>query len=171
MPLGSTYLGQSYLGEGYAQYAAPATATLSATVTISASGSLTNIPASGSLLASATEGFSPETIGGVPGNLAASVSLAGTGTVIVYGSGTLVVSVTCAISSGSVTIYVPTHNPGFQYVRDIPSYGLPDGHRVYQAVGVPSANLGNIGDYYRRLDGAAGALMYYRGASSWTAIN
>jgi len=37
-------------------------------------------------------------------------------------------------------------------------------------VGVPAASIGNNGDYYFRIDGAASAHIYFKSAGAWTAL-
>ena len=124
------------------------------------------------LTASVTESLTGVITSSATASLTATATLAESPTVQYYATAPLVVTVTCAITSGYITLGVPSSQPGYQYVHDTPSTGLPNGYREYISVGVPGVNLGSNGDLYRRADGVIGTnSLYARASGAWTAIN
>jgi hypothetical protein len=170
MPLGSNYLGSAYLGQGFAG-AASANAALVATFAGASSGvNITNIPATSNVVATFTGVFSPEGLG-VPGTLVATF----TGVFSPEGlgvPGTLVATFTGASATGTPVVHLYSTQSGNQFVTDITSYGLHANVRVYVTVGVPTANLGNDGDFALRRDAAngSGTQMYHRASGAWSAV-
>lgn len=129
------------------------------------------VPASG-VQATATLGYSPEGIGPGTAPLVVTATLSGSVHQVIAGTFPLVVTVTLAGASGSMSTNLPSTQPGYQYVRSIPSTALPNNARQYVGVGVPSPSLGNNGDLYARADGVVGTdSLYKRSAGAWSAIN
>ena len=121
------------------------------------------------IVATFTVGYAPEGLGG-SGVLSATFSAAPSFTVNLQTTGT----VSGLFSVGIATapkVSVPWNQSGNQYVPNLLSFGLHANYRVYVQVGVPTAQLGNNGDYCFRPDGTAGARMYVRSGGSWSAIN
>jgi hypothetical protein len=144
--------------------------------------------ASGNVAVTATLSFSPEGIGeSMPlvatatlgatilsiesANVSATATLAAALTATLPTAGGILVTVTCSIASGSISIRLPSNQPGYQYVHDIPSNALVNFARMYEGVGVPDPNLGNNGDFFHRKDGVVGTnSLYSRASGAWTAI-
>jgi hypothetical protein len=170
--LGSNYLGSAYLGQGFAG-AASANAALVATFAGASSGvNITNIPATSNINAFFTGAFSPEGFG-VPGTIVATFTGASAGIVIrETTAGTIVATFTGASATGTPVVYRYSTQSGNQFVTDITSYGLHANVRVYVTVGVPTANLGNDGDFALRRDAAngSGTQMYHRASGAWSAV-
>ena len=121
------------------------------------------------LVATFSAGYNPEGLG-VPSAVSGVFSASGAGAV----QYSTTASVTGYFSVQTPTlpkVSVPWNQPGNQFVKDILSFGLHANYRVYVQVGVPTAQLGNNGDYCFRPDGTAGARMYVRSGGSWSAIN
>ena len=121
------------------------------------------------LVATFSAGYNPEGLG-TSGVVNGLFNAAGAGTVQYFTTA----SVTGYFSVQTPTlpkVSVPWNQPGNQFVKDILSFGLHANYRVYVQVGVPTAQLGNNGDYCFRPDGTAGARMYVRSGGSWSAIN
>ncbi len=121
------------------------------------------------LVATFSAGYNPEGLG-TSGVVNGLFNAAGAGTVQYFTTA----SVTGYFSVQTPTlpkVSVPWNQPGNQFVKDILSFGLHANYRVYVQVGVPTAQLGNNGDYCFRPDGTAGARMYVRSSGAWTAIN
>lgn len=121
------------------------------------------------LIASFSAGYNPEGLGS---------SGVVSGVFVAAGAGVVQYSATAALigyfSVGTPTlpkVSKPWSQSGNQFVQDILSFGLHANYRVYVQVGVPTAQLGNNGDYCFRPDGVAGARMYVRSAGAWSAIN
>lgn len=127
------------------------------------------------LVETTTLSFSPEGIGPGTAGMPAVVSVVlGNSAVLQLSSpnAALVANVTITLNRGAITISLPSNQPGYQYVHDTPSTALPNGYRQYIGVGVPSPNLGNNGDLYRRADGVIGTnSLYARASGAWSAIN
>ena len=121
------------------------------------------------LVATFSAGYNPEGLG-TSGVVNGLFNAAGAGTV----QYSTTASVTGYFSVQTPTlpkVSVPWNQPGNQFVKDVLSFGLHANYRVYVQVGVPTAQLGNNGDYCFRPDGVAGARMYVRSAGAWSAIN
>lgn len=166
MALGQHYLGQTYLG---GSGAIPNSALGSVTATFAATLSSETVTVALGLTATFATGYNPEAVG-ENGVVAGAFIASGAGVVRVIPTG----AVTGYFSVGVPTlpkVSLPWNQPGNQFVKDILSFGLHANYRVYVQVGVPTAQLGNNGDYCFRPDGVAGARMYVRSSGAWTAIN
>ena len=121
------------------------------------------------LVASFSAGYNPEGLGS-SGVVSGVFAATGAGVVQYFATAALI----GYFSVGTPTlpkVSAPWNQPGNQFVQDILSFGLHANYRVYVQVGVPTAQLGNNGDYCFRPDGTAGARMYVRSSGAWTAIN
>ncbi len=172
MPLGSNYLGSAYLGEGYVSGVMPTSASLAASFAASITASITDIPLSTTVDATFVAQYSPEGVG-VPATLSATAGISGTLVGIISTSGgTVVATFTGSSASGTPVVHLFSTQPGNQFVTDITSYGLHANVRVYVTVGIPTASLGNDGDYALRRDSTngSGVQMYRRASGAWAAI-